>query len=453
MVAIAVAATAVAVSVQEAVDAPAQDGNGAPRTPAVVRDGVWYLRSTNTTGAADVSFSYGDPADIPVVGRWDHHGERKPGVVRDGVWYLRMTNSTGAADITFGYGDPWDVPLVGDWDGDGVDTPGVFRGGQWYLRNSNTAGTADTTFRYGNAWDFPLVGDWDGDGVDTAAVVRDAVWFVRNSNRTGIAEESFPYGNPGDRPIAGDWDGDGAAGPGVVRGAEWLLRNDTGAGVADLSFVFGNPNDAVPGERPALPIRRGESGPAVGRVQAQLARLGFWVGPIDGVYGDLTEQAIYAIDKYVGLPADGTVDYPTARALGHTSPAQAESTEGDVVEVDKTRQLIFVVRAGRTVAAFNTSTGDEEPYTYGGRRYDATTPVGRFEVFRQVDGWRTSHLGRLYRPKYFTTTGIALHGSTFVPPYATSHGCVRLSIPAMGHVWSADLAPRGIAVWVYGALG
>ncbi len=102
--------------------------------------------------------------------------------------------------------------------------------------------------------------------------------------------------------------------------------------------------------------------------------------------------------------------------------------------------------------AFNASTGDEEPYTYGGQQYDAVTPTGHFEIFRQIDGWRESHLGRLYRPKYFTYNGIALHGYTFVPPYPASHGCVRVTIPAMDYIWTHDLAPIGISVHVYGSI-
>ena len=84
------------------------------------------------------------------------------------TFYLRNSNSAGAADITFRYGAPnsgW-LPLAGDWDGDGIDTPGFYRPdtATFYLRNSNSAGAADITFRYGapNSGWLPLAGDWDG---------------------------------------------------------------------------------------------------------------------------------------------------------------------------------------------------------------------------------------------------------------------------------------------------
>jgi N-acetylmuramoyl-L-alanine amidase len=44
-------------------------------------------------------------------------------------------------------------------------------------------------------------------------------------------------------------------------------------------------------------------------------------------------------------------------------------------------------------------------------------------------------------------SGYALHGSTSVPTYAASHGCVRVTVPAMNRVW-----PRlfiGERVYVY----
>ena len=63
------------------------------------------------------------------------------------------------------------------------------------------------------------------------------------------------------------------------------------------------------------------------------------------------------------------------------------------------------------------------------------TPTGTFAITRCIDGWRQSSLGLLWRPNYFHG-GYALHGSTSVPTYAASHGCVRLTVPAMNRAWS-----------------
>jgi lipoprotein-anchoring transpeptidase ErfK/SrfK len=64
-----------------------------------------------------------------------------------------------------------------------------------------------------------------------------------------------------------------------------------------------------------------------------------------------------------------------------------------------------------------------------------------------VDGWDKSPLGRLYRPKYFNG-GIAVHGYLSVPPYPASHGCVRVSVPAMDWFWKDDRMDRGTKVIV-----
>ena len=78
------------------------------------------------------------------------------------IFYLRNTNSAGAANWPLVTAYPSDTPLVGDWDGNGVDTVGIYRNGAFYLRNSNSAGTADLAFGYGIPGDTPVVGDWNG---------------------------------------------------------------------------------------------------------------------------------------------------------------------------------------------------------------------------------------------------------------------------------------------------
>jgi hypothetical protein len=36
-----------------------------------------------------------------------------------------------------------------------------------------------------------------------------------------------------------------------------------------------------------------------------------------------------------------------------------------------------------------------------------------------------------------------------VPPYPASHGCARVSIPAMNWIWANDKLPLKTRVWVY----
>ena len=129
------------------------------------------------------------------------------------------------------------------------------------------------------------------------------------------------------------------------------------------------------------------------------------------------------------------------------------------MEVDKTRQLLFIVRDGRTEWVLNTSTGTEIPYREPDQNSpgefiedDSITRTGVFAVNRQrEEGWWEGDLGEIYRPKYFDG-GIALHGSYNIPPYPASHGCVRLSIQAMDWIWAEDVVPMRTTVWVHGEI-
>ena len=55
-------------------------------------------------------------------------------------------------------------------------------------------------------------------------------------------------------------------------------------------------------------------------------------------------------------------------------------------------------------------------------------------------------LGKLYRPLYFKG-GFALHGSSSVPGYPASHGCVRTTNADQDYLW--DTVPNGAEVHIY----
>jgi hypothetical protein len=181
-------------------------------------------------------------------------------------------------------------------------------------------------------------------------------------------------------------------------------------------------------------------------------------GAADGQYGLTTKQAVMAFQKYLGLETSGAVDEGTAAFLtNYERRATGRATEGTLVEVDKARQLLFFIVDGRTMWTMNTSTGNDLPYEEPDKnspgeviRDVAITPEGRFKVNRErPEGWWEGDLGEIYRPKYFDG-GIAVHGSNSVPNYPASHGCVRLTVPAMDFVWAQNLMPMGITVWVHG---
>lgn len=199
------------------------------------------------------------------------------------------------------------------------------------------------------------------------------------------------------------------------------------------------------------------SGEGARRVQERLLELGFWLQAANGDYGVTTRQAVMAFQKYRGLEPTESIDEPTATALSEAQDrVRGHADTGSLIEVDKTRQLLFVVVDGRTEWAINASTGSGVPYVARDAnewgkwvRGDSQTPDGIFVVNREhTKGWRSGDLGEIYRPKYFNG-GIAVHGAYQIPAYPASHGCVRVSTPAMDFVWSDDLMPRGSTVWVH----
>ncbi len=192
----------------------------------------------------------------------------------------------------------------------------------------------------------------------------------------------------------------------------------------------------------------GATGNVVRALQSLLLARGFWLRPT-GVFDNETQQAVWAFQKYWGLSRSGYVTMLDYRALISSPHVVARSTSGTLVEVDKPRQVVFLVHNGGAVWAFNSSTGSEKPYTEGGQVSIAHTPEGLFHIIRQVDGLDIGPLGALWRPKYFTNTGVALHGNTSVPPYPASHGCARVSNAAIDYLWATNSLPIGLPVWVY----
>ena len=199
--------------------------------------------------------------------------------------------------------------------------------------------------------------------------------------------------------------------------------------------------------KPRTTLLRGDSGPKVLALQRRLEELGYWLGAPDGSFGSLTQQAVWAVQKAAGLERDGVVGPRTQRALEAGVRPRA-TLRGDGVEIDLDRQLLLVVRGGAVRLVLNTSTGNGEEYTStSGNRAIATTPRGRYSVYRAVDGPVTNSLGQLWRPRFFHR-GIAVHGSSNIPPWPDSHGCARLSNAAIDMIWAQGLMPVGSRVVV-----
>ena len=211
--------------------------------------GIWHLARSD---GGRVSFYFGNPGDVPMMGDWDCDSVDTPGLYRqaDGYVYLRNSNTQGNADIRFYFGNPGDVPIAGDFNGDGCDTVSIYRQteGRVYIinklgQNDGGLGAADYAYYFGNPGDKPFVGDFDGDQTDTVGLHRESTGLVyfRNSHTQGLADDSFYFGDPGDRLIAGDWDNNGMDSPAIYRPSDrtFYLRYTNTQGNADEQFLWG----------------------------------------------------------------------------------------------------------------------------------------------------------------------------------------------------------------------
>ena len=219
-----------------------------------------------------------------------------------------------------------------------------------------------------------------------------------------------------------------------------VLMASVGAGVAVV--LAAEPATAT------TTLRRGSRGTQVVSLQGLLNRRGYWCGSADGVFGHLTQQAVWALQKRHALMRDAIVGPNTRAALAYDTSLAPAGGGGSRFEVHLGSQLVLDVRNGRTYRVFNTSTGNGEPYQWHGRTYRAHTYRGSFTVHStHPQGWQKGQLGKLYRPAYFDR-GRALHGSMVIPPYPASHGCCRLSTAATNLLWSSGRMAWGTPVLV-----
>jgi peptidoglycan hydrolase-like protein with peptidoglycan-binding domain len=156
-------------------------------------------------------------------------------------------------------------------------------------------------------------------------------------------------------------------------------------------------------------LSRGSAGPSVLALERRLAELRYALPRVDATYGHDTVEAVLAFQKVHGLPRTGSVEPWLWRRLARASVPRARRG-GDYIEVDKSRQVMFVVRGGEVVKAVHVSTGAT-----------GNTPLGTWQVYRKVPGWDWV----LWYPLYFLR-GFAIHGYPSVPAYPASHGCVRV---------------------------
>ena len=163
--------------------------------------------------------------------------------------------------------------------------------------------------------------------------------------------------------------------------------------------------------------------------ESQLTKLGYWTGPIDGIFDAGTQSALIAFQKWEGREVSGKLTVDELEAIRSSSSPSAREVGYEHVEIDIDRQVMLIVSAEGDVKALPVSTGTGREFFDDGQTSIAYTPRGRFIVYDKIAGWESGPIGRMYYPNYISG-GIAIHGSRSVPTKPATHGCIRVPMYA-----------------------
>ena len=178
-----------------------------------------------------------------------------------------------------------------------------------------------------------------------------------------------------------------------ARGPKHHHGDETGSHGTSLVLIrrSGTPTTTPTPTTPAEPTT--PAGPAVADLQTVMTHLGFYSGPIDGIYSDETTAAVVEMQKALGVTADGVYGPETDAALKgkaqdvviqiqtvlteygyYTGPIDGDYGANTQAAVEKLQTDLGVTADGRfgaeTVDAFNKAVADGtlKPVT-------ATTPT------------------------------------------------------------------------------
>ena len=167
----------------------------------------------------------------------------------------------------------------------------------------------------------------------------------------------------------------------------------------------------------------GGHGRGVRLMQKGLRALAY-VTPVSGRYDDATGRAVLAFRKVNGMArvesASTAVFKKLFRAKGGFKLKYPKA--GRHVEFDWSRQVLVFAQRGRPIRIYHASSG--KPST--------PTVFGTFHFYSKTPGTNSEGM---VDSNYFIR-GYAVHGYAEVPPYAASHGCIRVPIPNAASIYS-----------------
>ncbi len=168
---------------------------------------------------------------------------------------------------------------------------------------------------------------------------------------------------------------------------------------------------------------QGDHGPLVRLLQRGLDKLAYAV-PRNDSYDAATGRAVMAFRKVNNMPrrydADRAVILKVLAGRGGFKPRHPEA--GRHVEADISRQVLALIKGGKVVDTYHTSTG--APAT--------PTIIGSFRVYMKDPGINAKGM---VKSSYFIR-GYAIHGYVDVPAFNASHGCLRVPIPDAARIFN-----------------
>ena len=230
--------------------------------------------------------------------------------------------------------------------------------------------------------------------------------------------------------------------------------------------------DPAPKTQLSRTLKLGMQGDDVKAAQVRLKAMKFDPGPIDGVFGPGTQQAIWAFEGLV-------LKRPYAQQVGRLTndlwqvmqdpiefgPRRANaSPSGTHMEIYLDLQAAIVFTNNLPTLITHISSGSGETWCEiikldtddKGLPVDppvekdvcgvSKTPGGVFQFYRRYAGNRLGPLGGMFNPVYFNY-GIAVHGAHNVPNAPASHGCIR--IPEFIANYFPTLVAKGDRVYVW----
>jgi peptidoglycan hydrolase-like protein with peptidoglycan-binding domain len=180
--------------------------------------------------------------------------------------------------------------------------------------------------------------------------------------------------------------------------------------------------------------------------ERRLSDLGYWTGPVDGVFDEATRSALIAFQKWEGRSITSALTTDELEAMKAATAPGPRDGGYEHVEVDVDRQVLMLVGADGAIRVLPVSTGSDKEFMDQGRMSVAYTPRGRFVVYDKSFGWENGELGSVYYANYISG-GVAIHGYLSVPTTPASHGCIRIPMFAAREV--SRLLRVGTIVLVY----